>query len=132
MAEVYRYVNGRKLEDFISELPGVRLALSKYAFEIEAYADVFLIEARDYSVSIGRHVDFDSFVATEPTRDGFDIVLNDTLGDGAAYNIETGRKVEFYDDETGLPMGDMQGLFILERAVQVVADRHRGELRRRR
>lgn len=130
MAEVYKYANGRRIEDAIANLPGVQDAVARYAFEIEAYADAFLVEARDYSLSINRHVDFNSFVETQKVRGGRDVVLNDTLGDGAAYNIEKGRKVEFFDDVTGLPMGEMQGLFLLERAVQVVADRHRSELRR--
>lgn len=129
MAEVYKFANGRPLEDYIAELAGVQEAVGRYAFEIEVYADGFLVEARDHSVNIGRRVDFDSFVATVKVRGGRDVVLNDELGDSAALNIERGRKVEFFDDVTGLPMGAMQGLEILERAVQVVADRHRSELR---
>ncbi|MFC3504454.1 phage portal protein [Micromonospora krabiensis] len=112
-------------------LPGVQAALGKYAFEIKSYADAYLIEARDHSEAIGRRVDWDAFTAVLKWRGGWDVVLNDELGDGAAGNIEWGRKVEFYDDETGLPMGAMEGLHLLERAVQVVAVRHRSELRGR-
>ncbi|WP_326554672.1 hypothetical protein [Micromonospora sp. NBC_01813] len=136
MAEVYKFLNGRRLEDAVEGFRGTQDALGRYAFEIKAYADAFLIEARDYSEAIGRRVDWDAYVEVVRWRGrgsgsaGFDVILNDTLGDGAAYNIEKGRRVEFYDDVTGEPMGDMQGLFILERAVQIVADRHRSELRR--
>lgn len=130
MAAVYKYFNGKKLEDGIADLPGVQQALGAYAFEIKSYADAFLIEARDYSLSIGRHIDWDAFIAVQEWRGGWDVVLNDQRGDGAAFNIEKGRKVEFFDDVTGLPMGQMEGLFLLERAVQVVVDRHRSELRR--
>lgn len=129
MATVNRSVNGKRIEDYIAGMPGVQDAVGAYAFEIEAYADVFLIEARDYSLGIGRRVDFDSFVYSQKSRGGWDVILNDSFGDGAAFNIEKGRRVEFYDDVTGLPMGEMEGLFLLERAVQVVADRHRSELR---
>ncbi|MFY1620042.1 hypothetical protein [Micromonospora sp. WMMD736] len=137
MAEVYKYVNGQTLEGAIADMVGVQRSLGKYAFEIKAYADAYLIEARDHSVSIGRRIDWDAFIEVLRWRggrgggSGWDVVLNDTLGDGAAYNIERGRRVEFYDDETGLPLGEMEGLFLLERAVQVVADRHRSELRGR-
>lgn len=129
MGQVFKFLNGRPLEEAIEGLEGVQEALGKYAFEIKSYADAFLIEARDHSISIGRRVDWDAYVAVLKWRGGWDVVLNDELGDGAAYNIEKGRKVEFYDDETGLPMGEMEGLFLLERAIQVVADRHRSELR---
>ena len=131
MAAVFKFLNGRPLEEAIGELPGVQEALGRYAFEIKAYADAYLIEARDFSLSIGRRVDWDSFVAVQKWKGGWDVVLNDELGDGAAFNIEKGRKVEFFDDETGLPMGAMEGLFLLERAVVAVADRHRAQLRRR-
>lgn len=134
MAEVFRVVNGQKLEDFIGGDLDVQVALGKYAFEMKAYTDAFLIEARDFSLSIGRHVDFDSFVTVEKDSgtgqdSGWDVILDDQLGQGAANNIELGRLVEFFDKETGLPKGAMVGLSILERAVQVVADRHRSELR---
>lgn len=131
MADVFKFFHGQKLEDAIAGLPGVQESLGRYAFEIKAYADAYLIEARDNSIMIGRRVDWDSFIAVQKWRGGWDVVLDDTLGDGAAFNIEKGRKVEFFDDETGLPMGAMEGLFLLERAVQVVADRHRSELRSR-
>lgn len=135
MAEIYKFLNGRPLKDAIEGMESVQRSLGKYAFEIKAYADVFLVEARDHSESIGRRVDWDAEVNVFRWRggkgggSGWDVVLDDTAGDGAAYNIEKGRKVEFYDDETGLPMGAMEGLALLERAVQIVADRHRSELR---
>ena len=129
MAEVYKFVNGRRLEDVVAGLPGVQDALGDYAFEIRAFADAYLIEARDYSLSIGRRVNFDSYVAVLRGKRDWDVVLNDELGDSAAYNIEKGRKIEFFDDETGLPMGQMEGLLLLERAVEAVAIRHRKELR---
>lgn len=132
MAEVNKYVGGRKIEDFIGDMPGLTEALGEYAFEIKAFADVRLIEARDFSESIGRTVNWDSFVEIQKSgsghNKGFDVILNDELGDGAAWNIEKGRKVEWFDPVTGLPMGAMQGLFILEEAVTATADRHRGEL----
>jgi len=135
MAAIYKFLNGRPLSEAVEGLPGVQRSLGKYAFEIKAYADVFLVEARDYSISIGRHIDWDAEINVHKWRggkgggSGWDVILDDTAGDGAAYNIEKGRRVEFYDDETGLPMGAMEGLALLERAVQVVADRHRKELR---
>lgn len=134
MATVFRTVAGQPIEDAIGGDPDVQLSISRYAFEIKAFADAFLIEARDHSLSIGRRVDFDAFVSIEKDSgqgqdSGWDVVLDDERGDAAAFNIEKGRNVEFIDPETGLPKGAMEGLFLLERAVQAVADRHRSELR---
>ncbi len=104
--------------------------LRKYAFEIEAYAAALLQEARDFSASIGRPFSGLSFVYSEKIgKTDWQVVLNDEFSDQAAYNIEKGRGAEGIDPETGMPYGEMEGLFILERAVQAVADRHRSELR---
>jgi len=134
MAEVDRTVNGKPIADAIAGDDSLQRVLSNYAFEIKAFADVSLIDAIDHSLAIGRHVDFDSFIAVEKAPGvgqdaGWDVTLDDTLGQGAANNIEQGRLVEFFDKTTGLPMGGMVGLFLLTNAVQAVADRHRSELR---
>lgn len=134
MAEVYRVVDGKPVEDFVAGMGTVQVALSRYAFEMRAYADALLIEAVDYSLSIGRHVDFSALIDVSRVSGvgreaGYLVTLDDTRGAFAALNIEQGRLAEYFDRVTGMPRGGMAGLYILENATQAVADRHRSELR---
>lgn len=133
MATVNKFVNGKKIDAYIATMTGVQDALQKYAFEILAYADVRLQEFSPRpSGSAQNPIEGHSFVEIQKdgsgANKGWVVVLNDMLGDQAAYNIEKGRKTEFFDPVTGLPMGGMDGLFILDEAVKAVAALHRGEL----
>lgn len=106
MAEVFRYVNRKKLTKVIAQCEetqeGLDLVVSVIAVEAagmlaqhhhEGHAEIKVTEGR-----IDRYVE-----------------LNDERGLKAAMSIEYGRE-HHYVNEVGQPAGGMEGLFILHRA----------------
>jgi hypothetical protein len=136
MASVDRTVKGQSLEDYLAGLPGVGRYMRDITFELQAYAEVNLEEARSQSLFIGRQFDDNARVESQQTnrrKNQWAVVLDDTdrVGDnrqGAANNIEQGR-LDYFRRDTGMPYGGMEGLNILTLALQTLRDRHRGSLR---
>lgn len=130
MAEVFRTVKGRKLDDYVVQLPGTAAAMRGYAFELESYAEVVLEAARDFSLMIGRPFEENVKVkANKENRTDWAVWLDDTGNSrqNAAGNIEFGRN-DYFNDK-GMPYGGMAGLEVLSQAIRIFKDRHRRSLR---
>jgi len=123
MAKINRTVNGKGFEDYLIELPGTQAALRRYAFELEALAAANLAAARSHAPP-GEG----SFIRAYRRKPDWIVELNDELGQGAAGNIEAGRRPRI-DPVTLLPEHEMVGLYVLARAIRALEDRHRSELR---
>lgn len=82
MAEVYRRVNGMKIEKTIALTMDVQAALMEETMEIAGRAEVFLAQHRDKG---------DSFIEIESGRVDRYVTLNDLRGMAAAMSIEYGK-----------------------------------------
>ena len=100
MAEVYRHVNGQKLERFIATLPEVQRPL-------RGLSNFMAAEAR---AELAKHRHSGDARITVEGVDGIDwlITLNDERGQLASMSIEYGRRPSERN-------GGMEGLFILHR-----------------
>lgn len=127
MAEVFRTIKGRPVEEYLVELPGTARAMRSYAFELEAHAEVVLEAARDFSLMIGRPFEENAKITSErESGNRWNVWLDDTGNErqGAASSIEFGRLPGMQEGT-----GAMAGLEILGQAVQILKDRHRRSLR---
>lgn len=110
MADIYRRVNGMKIERFLGKIGPVQRELEARAFEIGIRAETRLLEHR-----LEGHAQI-----KVDTMDNIDwyVWLDDTNGDQAALSIEFGR-AGWVDVETGRVFGAMEGLFILTDAANL-------------
>lgn len=125
MAEIVQTKGGRRLDDYIVNLPGVRRATLEFAQEIEADAKVNLAEHRaqgESSIRLdkGGPGEYHVVLSDEPLGPGFDAVSGRTPG---ALNIEFGRSGHAGN-------GYMEPLFILSGAVRSVKRRSKYIVRR--
>lgn len=104
MAEVYRFVKGKKLTKLIAQHEDVQAALSDQANKTGARASANLAAHR----SAG-----DAAIEVEQDENGIDwsVVLTDERGLGAAMSMEYGRP-----EGTTSSWGPMKPLWILHRA----------------
>ncbi|MFY1688176.1 hypothetical protein [Plantactinospora sp. WMMB782] len=134
MAEVYRYVNGKKIEGYIADLEGVQLYLAGEAFEIKARADANLQEARDMGRvdptrglnpdERGAVIDWGQERDREYGHLDWYVSLDDRGSDLGAMSIEFGR-ADYIVDEYGRTSGGHEGLYILTRAADLPIERKR-------
>lgn len=113
MAEVYKSVNGRKMEKFIAAADFTQDYLDDVIFEMGVRAEEDLIEHR---------AEGHSFIDIEAGNVDRYLILNDDRGQKAAMSIEYGRQAgEYVDDTTGATkkISAMQGLFILHKAARM-------------
>lgn len=120
MAEVFKTVKGKVIEEFIAEHEGVQVALDGYGRRMFAKAKA--IRAGHYK---------EGHAEIEFARGNVDryIVLSDVRGRRAAMSIEFGRGP---GDSPGDPFPNgTQGTFILHRATGLAAKSVRPNSRRR-
>ncbi|MFC4334085.1 DUF5403 family protein [Salininema proteolyticum] len=118
--ELYKAIGGKKLEKYIAYLPGVGEAMDSHVFEAKARADAELVEHRFQG---------HARVFTKKAKLDRYLVLDDSRGLDAAMSIEFGRK-ESRDPETGeVLITEMEGLFILHKAMGLARpDKRRGKV----
>lgn len=124
MAEVFKRVNGVKIEKAMAELDGVQLDLAERSFEIYVRAEELLQAARDASPElVGRDRGLDPGVRVTWGQEkdleyghlDWFVGLDDRASDFGAMSIEFGREDHLIAPD-GRTYGGHEGLYILTRA----------------
>lgn len=117
MAEVFRSVNGKKLEKYIAQRDEVQDELDRVLFKAEVRAEEHLARVR---ASIG--YTGDHHIEIETKRGDVDryLILSDEAGQRAAMSIEYGRQAYEVEREDGTTyrVEGMEGLGILHKALR--------------
>jgi hypothetical protein len=108
MAEVYKRINGRKIEKALAVEAGVQAALEDTTLEVAVRAESLLAE---------HHHSGDAEIDVEAGKIDHYVILSDERGQLAALSIEFGR--EPHENDDGELVGGMDGLHILGRAAHL-------------
>lgn len=112
MADIYRRVGGRPIQQYIAMQDGVADWMDEFVFEAAVRAEKELIEHR---------VSGDASIEIDIGRIDRYLILSDERGQKAALSIEFGRAAGEYTkaDGTTVKVGAMEGLFILHKAMKL-------------
>lgn len=111
MAQVYDFINGKKLTKIIAQHQDVQRAVTSAARHGAIRAAGLLDERAQHRTGT-------STVSMEKGRIDAYVILDDTRGLNAALSIEYGRNGEERDGESGVSrIGAARGLFVLHDAM---------------
>lgn len=121
MAYVYKGIDGKKLEEYIADLPEVQGELRRETFHMATQAKALLA---------AHHHDGHAEIEVAKGDIDWYVVLSDERGQKAALSIEYGRRAGSYEKmvwdsvahrwkKTTVHYGAMEGLYILHRATNL-------------